>query len=798
MNSLLCPASRAIRLGSQRILQSIPACRCAALGGSTLSLRRCFHPSGKRLAEPSPKPEGLAIAESGFWKEYKDTFKPPRSNLAWSLQSFDEGKPRITTAAGYLTSVTTLSDSLVFGRISGVLAGSNDATLQIICRDPELCAQLKGIRLNSPVNVTGTLGIKHVKKKDQDGAAPSSGSRLLHEVELRASAIYCLNTVADPHLSAEHTYSPSSRHLQIRFDADLRNRLEFRSAIAACIRQKCLHKFQEVETPILFKSTPEGAREFLVPTRKGGYAYALPQSPQQYKQILMASGIRNYFQFAKCFRDEDLRADRQPEFTQIDMEMAFASGHTVMAVVERLIKTVHNFCLQKSPDGVSIVTTALPNVPFFRMQYNHAMSSHGSDKPDLRINGLIHDIGPVVPVHLRGMLTSISDPMIEAFKLRLNARPKDVQKFIRKFMDSPEAESFRTNVDGAPGICVFDSTHPIEGLQIFGFEGAENLKNIWQQHRKYEYEDEAAFQSSQKFEDGDLVIIQARENLPLSGGSTSLGRLRIAIYKAAIAEKLIEPDPSLRFLWVVDFPMFTPDNASDPGQGGTAGFSATHHPFTAPKSADDVDLLLTDPLKAKADHYDLVVNGVELGGGSRRIHNAEMQRFIMREILKMSLERMNDFSHLFSALESGCPPHAGFAIGFDRLIAVLTGRESVKDVIAFPKSSKGEDMMVKSPSEITDMELARYHLAIAHDVQKDAARDVVLEATVSDTFLEDATIEVPAAQESFVGEPNAEDAVVEKVIAEDTITGETIVEKRPVAEENSEGDNAVNILFPKH
>lgn len=245
------------------------------------------------------------------------------------------------------------------------------------------------------------------------------------------------------------------------------------------------------------------------------------------------------------------------------------------------------------------------------------------------------NISLAVPEQLSGMLTSIPVPRIDAFKLRLDASPKDVRKFIQKFMDSPEAEPFRSNVDGAPGICVFDSTKPIEGLETFGFEGAEKLKEIWGAHEGFPYESKNAIWNSKRFVDGDLIIMQARERIPPSGGSTAIGRLRLAIYKAAIGEKLIEPDLSHRYLWVIGFPMFTPDNDSDPGQGGTAGFSATHHPFTAPISAKDVDLLLTDPLKAKADHYDLVVNGVELGGGSRRIHNADMQRFIMKDILKV-------------------------------------------------------------------------------------------------------------------------------------------------------------------
>lgn len=233
------------------------------------------------------------------------------------------------------------------------------------------------------------------------------------------------------------------------------------------------------------------------------------------------------------------------------------------------------------------------------------------------------------------MLTSLQDPIIEAYKLRLNCEPSEVQDFVRKFMDSPDAEPFISNVDGAPGICVYDARKPVEGLQIFGFEGAENLKALYAGLARSEYQDEEAHQIDTTFEDGDLVIVQARENLPYSGGSTVLGKLRLAIHKAAVAEGLITLDPAHHYLWVTKFPMFTLNNNTDPGQGGASGFSATHHPFTAPMSAEDVDLLLSDPLKAKADHYDLVVNGVELGGGSRRIHNAEMQKFVMRDILKV-------------------------------------------------------------------------------------------------------------------------------------------------------------------
>lgn len=213
---------------------------------------------------------------------------------------------------------------------------------------------------------------------------------------------------------------------------------------------------------------------------------------------------------------------------------------------------------------------------------------------------------------------------------------------------------------------------------------------------------------------GDLLVVQARPNAPLSGGSTSLGNLRLALYKAAVAQRLLEPPHKndFKFVWITDFPLFTPSNDAEPGQGGTAGFSSTHHPFTAPKSADDVELLLTAPEEAIAAHYDIVVNGVELGGGSRRIHNAAMQEFIFRDILQMRPERIEDFRHLLDALRSGCPPHAGIALGFDRLLAVMCGTDSVRDVIAFPKSGRGEDIMVKSPNRMTEEQLDTYHLRL--------------------------------------------------------------------------------------
>jgi aspartyl-tRNA synthetase len=308
----------------------------------------------------------------------------------------------------------------------------------------------------------------------------------------------------------------------------------------------------------------------------------------------------------------------------------------------------------------------------------------------------IHTITDKLPADLISKISDLENPIVDAFKMELSDDPKVTRNFISSFLDSPEGQSFLTNPSGQPGVFVGDASAPMQGLGPLGYDFTMNIPD------------------KLSVDHGDLLILQARKNGPLSGGSTMLGNLRLALHKAAVAQGFITKPSGFRFVWIVDFPLFTPNNDSDrdPGQGGTAGFSSTHHPFTAPKTARDVDLLLTSPEKATAAHYDIVVNGVELGGGSRRIHNAEVQEIIFRDVLKMKEERIEDFRHLLEVLRSGCPPHAGIALGWDRLCAVMRGRESVRDVIAFPKSGKGEDMLVKSPNEVTREQWDTYHLRV--------------------------------------------------------------------------------------
>lgn len=544
--------------------------------------------------------------------------------------------------------------------------------------------QLRLLAEHTPVAITGTV---KPRKAPRATTSPGRPGTLITGAEVKVEKVTPLNAFPKDIIMNEDTVFPAEqRHLQLRNDAELRNALAFRSRVARKIRDELgdRHGFIEVETPLLFKSTPEGAREFLVPSRSPGMAYALPQSPQQYKQILMASGIPRYLQIAKCFRDEDLRADRQPEFSQVDLEMAFATGEDVMNVMESVIKMLWSDLLQVD----------LPE-KFARMTYHEAMSRYGSDKPDLRLGCEIRRIEYMLPVDLIQKIGPLDFPIVEVMKIPISDDTQQTRKFVNTFMDSPEAQPFIQNPEGQPGIFIVDSRKPLQGLQPFGFEAAEQLEETL------------------SLEDGDLVVIQARKDAPFSGGATPMGNLRLALHKAAVRHNYIAaPPPGFAFTWITDFPLFSPTAENEPGQGGAAGITATHHPFTAPKTPEDVDLLVTDPLQVTADHYDLVVNGVELGGGSRRIHNAAMQQYIMREVLRMSDERMRDFTHLIEVLRAGCPPHAGMALGFDRLIAVMLGKESVRDAIAFPKSGKGEDVLVKSPARMTAEQLETYHLQL--------------------------------------------------------------------------------------
>ncbi|KAK2766655.1 aspartyl-tRNA synthetase 2, mitochondrial [Arachnomyces sp. PD_36] len=645
--------------------------RCCMVNTRPFSVRSRFNDEHKpQLA-----------SKHGFLEDYKKSVEIPTATHDIQSLVTNNTLGQTVILHGYLGNRSDLSKKLSFIRLTDPTMRQN---IQIVASAKSgSLDKLKSISPNSPVVVWG--------KVQQKKGGASDGKESVETLEIDLDDIKPLNEFPkDIIMTPETIFPPERRYLQLRNEYSLREALRFRSQARSICRAELENlrpSFVEIETPLLFKSTPEGAREFLVPTRRPGMAYALPQSPQQYKQMLMASGIPRYYQFARCFRDEDLRADRQPEFTQLDLEMSFATSDDVMSVIEGIIRSLWS----------SLMPEPAPAEKFRRITYEYAMANYGIDKPDTRFGMEIRKVGHLLPVDLVSKITPLTDPIVEAIKLAGDPDtmdPTETRQFVTKFLDSPAGSEFLENPDGGPGVFVYDARKPMSGLQAFGFEAAEHIEDILE------------------LEHGDLVILQARKNAPFSGGSTPIGELRRALHKAAVDTGFKPAPTGFDFLWVTDFPLFSPSVDSEPGQGGTAGIASTHHPFTAPKTAEDVELLLTDPTKAVADHYDIVVNGVELGGGSRRIHDARVQEFILKDILKMRPERLADFSHLLDALAAGCPPHAGLALGFDRLVAVMLGKESVRDVIAFPKTGKGEDAMVKCPSEMTEEALKTYHLKL--------------------------------------------------------------------------------------
>ena len=377
--------------------------------------------------------------------------------------------------------------------------------------------------------------------------------------------------------------------------------------------------------------------------------------------------------------------------------MSFATRDHVINTVETIIGSLWYEALGVHQTGPNsrVKKDEISRIPlhFDRITYQDAMSIWGSDKPDTRYGWEISSIENL-PDDLIGKITPLRVPTIDAMKVCISDDANVSRNFISDFLGSANAAKYNKNVDGAPGIAIYDSTKPLQGLQVLGYPAAEDVA------------------SRLELDEGDVVVLPARKKKPFSGGSTMLGDLRRDLHKAAVDTGLIEAPEGWSMLWITDFPLFSPTVDNEPGQGGGAGLASTHHPFTAPRLPADVDLLLTDPTSAIGDHYDLVINGVEIGGGSRRIHHHKMQEFVLRDVLKVPEKRMGDFAHLLEALRAGCPPHAGIALGFDRLMAVMLGRESVRDVIAFPKSGKGDDPMVKSPSPISEETLETYHLML--------------------------------------------------------------------------------------
>ena len=428
--------------------------------------------------------------------------------------------------------------------------------------------------------------------------------------------------------------------------------------------------FVEVETPILSKSTPEGARDFLVPSRiTPGKFYALPQAPQQYKQLLMVAGVEKYFQIARCFRDEDLRADRQPEFTQIDIEASFVTPDDIFALTEGMLASIFKMTL-----NVNVKT------PFDRLAYREAVSRYGSDKPDRRFGMELVNLGTV-----------FRESSFKVFRSALDAG--GVVKAI--------------NAKGFAGITIGQADELTEIAKLYGAKGLAFIKienGEWKSPivKFFSDAEKTALQSNLNIEEGDCVFFGADK---WEVACEVLGRLRLRI---AEMQKLTPAVETWDFLWVTDFPLF--EWSAEENK-----WNAMHHPFTRPKAADIQLFEAKKYAEVRAEAYDVVLNGVEIGGGSIRIHEPELQAK-MFEALGISPElQQRQFGHLLRALRLGAPPHGGIAPGLDRIVMLICGEQSIREVMAFPKNNRGMDLMSNSPSEVDPRQLRDLGIKLAQD-----------------------------------------------------------------------------------
>ena len=461
------------------------------------------------------------------------------------------------------------------------------------------------------------------------------------------------------------------RYLDLR-KKKMQDNLTFRHKLAKLTRDYFSENgFTEVETPVLIKSTPEGARDYLVPSRVNkGRFYALPQSPQMFKQLLMVGGTDRYMQIVKCFRDEDLRADRQPEFTQIDLEMSFVDMDDVIEIQEGYLKRVF-----KEMKDVDIQT------PFPRITYDEAMERYGSDKPDTRFGFELQDITELVKDCDFKVFTDAIDAGGSVRGICVTAA---AEKYTRKKIDklTEQVKSY-----GARGMVWMKVTDDGVSSSVNKFFTPEQLKEI---------------ADTMGAAAGDLILIISDRNKVVFD---SLGFLR----RHVAGEMGLLDDEDYKLLWVVDFPLFEYDE--DEGQ-----YHAMHHPFTSPKE-EDAGLLKTDPTKAKANAYDIVLNGVELGGGSIRIHDRQMQEDMFRA-LDMTQEEIDEkFGFLVEAFRYGTPPHGGLAYGMDRLVMLLTGEKSIREVIAFPKNQNAQCMVSEAPGTVEKDQLDELGIKLTGEVE---------------------------------------------------------------------------------
>lgn len=526
---------------------------------------------------------------------------------------------------------------------------------------PELLSLAESLRSEYVIQVEGVVSPRPAGTENVE--LPSG------KVEIKATALTILNPSETPPFPLDvHQFVSEETRLKYRYldlrRGEMRQRLQFRSKANEIIRQYMhQHDFLDIETPILTKATPEGARDYLVPSRTHqGSFFALPQSPQLFKQLLMMSGIDRYYQIVRCFRDEDLRADRQPEFTQLDVEAAFVDEQQIQQWIEALIRELF----------AQLLTVKLPN-PFPRMTYAEAMRRFGSDKPDLRIPLELVDVADLVKdVDFKVFAAAANQPNHRVTALRL---PKG-DALTRSTIDEYTQYVSIFGAKGLAYIRVNAREKGIAGLQspILKFLPEDVIEAILQRVGA---------------QTGDIIFFGADK---ASVVSDALGALRV---KLGQDQKLVKDQ--WMPVWIVDFPMFQEDAL-------TGNWQPLHHPFTAP-NIDFDEMLGADPSTILSRAYDIVLNGIELGGGSIRIHTTKMQTAVFELLGIEEKEAQDKFGFLLEALKYGCPPHGGIALGIDRLIMLMTGASSIRDVIAFPKTQTASCPLTSAPAPVSEAQL---------------------------------------------------------------------------------------------